>query len=58
MLSGSHANTHVFSGDSGNFVRYASASLAGEGALQAGGIVGILLECGTTPVFKIYKNDL
>jgi len=57
MLAGSHANTHVFSGDSGNFVRYASASLAGEGALQAGGIVGILLECGTTPVFKIYKND-
>jgi hypothetical protein len=57
MLAGSHANTNVYSGDSGNFVRYASQSLAGEGTLQGGGIVGILLECGTTPVFKIYKND-
>ena len=54
MLAAAHANTDI---DDSVLVKYASASLAGEGALQAGGIVGILLECGTNPVLKLYKND-
>ena len=57
MLSGSHSAANIASGDSYNFTRWSSQSIAGEGALGAGGIVGILLECGTTPVLKLYKDD-
>lgn len=57
MLAGSHGAANIASGDSYNFTRWSSQSIAGEGALGAGGIVGILLECGTTPVLKLYKDD-